>query len=798
MMNLGKPGLSRLLWLLCFPFTVQASGITILDAGPQTTWRAFIADNGTIRGYETFRNGEWMRIPFRTDDKSGPAWENVALSQPVSGIPVFTADQNGIAYRLAYRAEKDHLVVTAEMENRTDSLFVPFRSRLYLGIDAEMRSYPAWNQKFFPTLMRCEKSHFWGYFMSPEGRIAGICTSGPVASYGINYIYEGILKPKWGHQIFTGSLDLLHTGPLPARHPQRMNSLAPGERREWELHLGEIEGLETLKPALAAWGSIPAIECGRYTLSAGESTDLQLYGCTSETARVTVTAPDGSVEELSGRTFTPAKGPGEYLLTVTTSAGKQAEARVHVRREWSWYLTCARDFATRYPPLHSGAESMYGYYTIFRAERYFPTPEKSIRLTARFEDALARTWDTVAWQPRPVFRPHRIQNHTTLIGILVDLWRMSGDENYLRHASHIGDYICSEQVQSADGAYRSRNNVHYTAVIYPAKSMLELAAAEQELAPASAEWAERAQRHALSGARACADLLLRRDDIETEGDMTFEDGMITCSALQLALYALMQHEAPARNAYTAAAEYLYHKHRCLQQSEIPDARMRGGTLRYWEALDHYFAPNQVMNSPHGWTAWKIYASYYLYLLTGEENYLRDTMDTLGACVQIMDGNGWLRWGFVPDPYVRAKVFAEDPAHPGEGIPTVAIVGEQYLELITPWHRPDDDAAVMDFGQKGGQGDYTVFEIFKALEECALTQAFVIVRADGSLAAWNCTARRRGNVIEVTPAETCITGIHMNTAAPVRIRALFGNRELSARVDGMQWLGEKPACEKLNI
>lgn len=318
------------------------------------------------------------------------------------------------------------------------------------------------------------------------------------------------------------------------------------------------------------------------------------------------------------------------------------------------------------------------------------------------------------------------------------------------------------------------------------------------MAPASAEWAERAQRHALSGARACADLLLRRDDIETEGDMTFEDGMITCSALQLALYALMQHEAPARNAYTAAAQYLYHKHRCLRQSEIPDARMRGGTLRYWEALDHYFAPNQVMNSPHGWTAWKIYASYYLYLLTGEENYLRDTMDTLGACVQIMDGNGWLRWGFVPDPYVRAKVFAEDPAHPGEGIPTDAIVGEQYLELITPWHRPDDDAAVMDFGQKGGQGDYTVFEIFKALEECALTQAFVIVRADGSLAAWNCTARRRGNVIEVTPAETCITGIHMNTAAPVRIRALFGNRELSARVDGMQWLGEKPACEKLNI
>lgn len=63
-------------------------------------------------------------VPHRTTNPD-PAWENVALSQPVSGIPVFTADQNGIAYRLAYRAEKDHLVVTAEMENRTGQ---PFRA----------------------------------------------------------------------------------------------------------------------------------------------------------------------------------------------------------------------------------------------------------------------------------------------------------------------------------------------------------------------------------------------------------------------------------------------------------------------------------------------------------------------------------------------------------------------------------------------------------------------------------------------------------------------------------------------
>lgn len=790
--------LSAVMFLGIVP--AAASGVTVLDAGSHTTWRALIGEDGTLRGYETFREGTWQRVPFRTDVKAGPAWEHVVLTQPKPGVPVFTAEHEGIAYKLAYSAAKDHLVVKASMENRTDSAYAPLRSRLFLGIDAEMRSYPEWNDKFFPTLMRCEKSHFWGYFMSPEGRIMAVCTSDPVASYGINYIYEEILKWKWGHQIFTGSLDLLHRGPLPARHPHDLAALAPGQKRTWTLHLGEIASLEELKPALAAWGGVPMIECDRYTLTEGEAVRFRLFGDASRSAKISVTAPDHTTQSLDGETFTPRKGPGEYVLTVTTSAGKQAEARVYVRKNWSWYLTGARDFVAKYPPFMSGAESIYGYYVAFRAGRHFPAPEKSAPLVDRFERMLDRAWDTVAWECRTPFMPYRIQNHATMIGILVDLWRMTGEEKYLRQASHIGDYICSDRVQSADGAYRS-NKIHYTAVIYPAKSMLELASAEREQADAtgSARWDDAARRHGASAGRACADLLLRRDDIETEGDMTFEDGMISCSALQLALYALTLDDPSQRAAYTAAAEYIYRKHRCLQQSQIPDARMRGATLRYWEILDIYFAPNQVMNSPHGWTGWKIYASYYLYLLTGEERYLRETMDTLGACVQVMAADGRLRWGFIPDPYVHAHVFVEDPQHPTDGIPTDSIVGEQYLDMITPWHRPGgDDVGVLRFGTKGGQGDFTVFEIFKVLEECALEQAYVIVRKDGSLAAWNCEARRRGNVVEVTPAEGCVTGLHVNAAVPVEVKTRLSGRRVSARVDGMRWIGEKPACERLKI
>lgn len=590
--------------LAALPATAPAAApaasvpVTVLDAGPQSSWRVFIGQDGAIESYESLRHGVWQRVPFRDDIKAGPAWEGVTLSQPTPGVARYTAEQDGIRYSLSYEAAEDHLVVKARLENSSQKEFAPLRSRLHLGIDSDMKSYPEWNDKFFPTLMRCEKSHFWGYFMSPESRIMAVCTSDPVASYGINYIYEEILKWKWGHQIFTGSLDLLHAEPLPARHPHDLGALAPGQSREWTIHMGEIDGLEQLKPTLAAWGDVPMVECDRYTLLDGESTEIQLFGEGADRARISVAGPDGAAEPLEGRTFKPSKGPGEYILTITAPNGKQAEARVYVRNNWSWYQRHARDFVAKYPPFMSGAESIYGYYVAFRAGRHFPDPEKSEPLIERFDKMLDKAWDTVAWKCRTEFMPYRIQNHTTMIGILIDLWRLTGEENYLRQASHIGDYICSDAVQSPDGAYRS-NKIHYTAVIYPAKSMLELASAEREAADAtgSAWWDEAARRHGISASRACADLLLRRDDIETEGDMTFEDGMVSCAALQLALYALTQDDPAQRAAYTAAAEYIYQKHRCLQQSQIPDARMRGATLRYWEILDIYFAPNQVMNSP---------------------------------------------------------------------------------------------------------------------------------------------------------------------------------------------------------
>ena len=70
---------------------------------------------------------------------------------------------------------------------RPQTEYAPKAATLVLGIDSEMLSYPRWNYRYFPTLLRCEKTHFWGYLMTPQGRIMTLGSPDPVASYTMNY-----------------------------------------------------------------------------------------------------------------------------------------------------------------------------------------------------------------------------------------------------------------------------------------------------------------------------------------------------------------------------------------------------------------------------------------------------------------------------------------------------------------------------------------------------------------------------------------------------------------------------------
>ena len=331
--------------------------------------------------------------------------------------------------------------------------------------------------------------------------------------------------------------------------------------------------------------------------------------------------------------------------------------------------------------------------------------------------------------------------------------------------------------QGEDGAYRNKK-VHYTCVIYIAKSMLELVFAEANCQ--DIELQKKAKSHYQSVRKAIDELVKSLDNIDTEGEITLEDGMISCSALQIGMYALTL-PLEERKPYIKAAEYMMKIHACLEQQLIPDCRMNGASLRYWESQYDVMICTNMFNSPHGWTGWTIYAHYYLYLLTGKKKHLLSLMNAMGSCAQLMDEQGNLRWAFCCQPYVKALTLVPDKKHVIEdgyryvntnekayrGRYETREYTEQYIDMISGWYRMGeqkvtggyefcplifDNGFVEHVDNQGGCCDNDVHEIFKCMEEVVLKKAFVHENADGSLLCYGCRVVKKDNKVTVQMAD----------------------------------------------
>ncbi|MGL5019134.1 MAG: hypothetical protein ACRDBP_13440 [Luteolibacter sp.] len=331
-----------------------------------------------------------------------------------------------------------------------------------------------------------------------------------------------------------------------------------------------------------------------------------------------------------------------------------------------------------------------------------------------------------------------------------------------------------------------------------AKNILTVALAKA--AEKDPKWAVKAKEHFDSVRRAVDELALNLDNIQTAGEMTFEDGMISCSYTQLAMFALRQSDPTLAKKYLDAAVYLKDKHKCLSQILIPDSRMNGGSLRYWESqYDVMMTPN-MMNSPHGWSAWRIYGFWYLYLLTGEESHMNQVESALGSCAQLIDfKSGELRWAFVPDPHVLASVFQKDPATPGKPLRVNKVVSEQYIPIVSHWYKPAKGKYVFAYGETGGGAcNNTVHEIFKCVGEVMFENAYVLERADGSLVGWNCTVSRdQKGALHVVLAEACVSRVHLNLKKAGTVEIAFAKGKFqSAAKAGLSWAG--PGGEPFTI
>jgi len=771
-------------------------------------WRAVLDRFGRIRSYDAHVDGEMQSVLFRLDKYAGPAWfgqwggaeKRLRLRpvKPADDKPVFAAIHDGIRFGIEYRNDNDRLVLIATAANTTDEPWTPKAAGIRLGLDTYMQKYPDWNDTFFPTLIRGEKTHLWGYFMSPKGRILTISSPDPIASW--NYEYQ----PR-RHRIYTVSLDLLHTLPLPERHPQNLTQLLPGQEKSWTIFLEEVDDLKEVKPIVSKTINAPMFDMDRYTVAEGESSEITIY--TDEEISLSVTDPQGKVGRLNTGArqndqctivFTPDSGVGTYTFKAKNESGRVSEAMLYLRQPWSWYLKQARKEAIRCPQKAAGCcENWLGHFSTMLAKRYFPDETLDARAEANFRTILPLMYDLESGHQ--IAMPFRIQNSYYMFSLLTDVYRATGSIEDLELASKVADWLIKHQ--SPDGAYRN-GRTHYTCVAYGVKSMLELAAAEKELANTSDVWRERHRRHFQSAKAAINELERNLDNIQTEGQMTYEDGMISCSATQLAMWAVCVHDDREIARFRKAADYMFKGHRCLDQMIVPDCRYHEGTLRFWEAQYDVLIPRNMMNSPHGWTAWRIPGYYYMYLLTGEEEWLRRAMNSLGSCVQLIDGeSGRLRHCFAQDPFVNTSVFKRNSESGHGGVYVSEVIGEQYIEMISDFHKPKDlNKLLFAYSKEDGSScDNDVHEIFKALEEVALTSAYLIERADGSLITYNCKAEKVEGTVHIIPAEEVVSRVHLNLKTKHKVQVKFGSGEtVSGSYFAMQWIGPGGVPEDLRI
>ncbi len=721
-------------------------------------WRVEIDENNSIKALSIFRNDRWDTISFRNDRWAGPRWYFIP---PEKNIPIDDVSASkyaqlpaGIEHAIDYQLEGSRLKLTATLRNHSKDPFHPARAGLIFGLNNSMDTWPEWNNIYFPTLLRCESTHFWGYLMNPNGHILGIGSPNPIASWSLNYNtgYGSSVPnaPFWGHRIYTFNLDLLCSGKLPSRHPQALNSLKPGEEYSWVIYLEDISSLTDVPIILSKMCKARFIELERTTLE-----------------------PSGNHRSSID------------TLNVVESNGYHSQGMVYTRHPWSWYLQRARHAALKYTQKASwNCESWYGFYSAYLAQIYFPDQELLRQTNDRFNIVIPLMYDTLTMNPTQ--NPNRIQNHSTTLGIYVDRYRATGNVQDLEKAAQLADWII-KNAQVEDGSFRS-HKTHYTSVIYPAKSIMELYF--QEKMRKEPEWQERYQRHYASVKRAIDQLMLGIGKMDTEGQLTFEDGMVSCSALQIAAFALQQNDSIERKRYTDQALELLHNHDCLTQLAVPDGRMRGGTLRFWEAQYDVQMGHNMLNSPHGWTSWRTYATWYAYLLTGDEQWLIQTLNALGSCMQVISEDGVLRWAFVPEPQVHTVQTAPDYVFPKsgfniyndnqykaeEGIVVPVTVGEQYVPMISDWF-------------SANSSDNDVHEHFKCLEEVALTAAYVVERSDGTLQAYNCQAKKIKNTVVITPSEKIVSKVHLNLRTPTNVSIKWtGNMQKKYKANsGLQWI-----------
>ena len=135
-----------------------------------TGWEARISDKGYLeqiifkdkKGNDTipfFRSGLGNCGPSFYAEISG---KEITAAWIPDGYLSYRSTIDQVECRLTYQSWKGQPALKVTLENKGNVPFQPTKAGLKLGIDTYMDKYPDWFGKYFPTLMRNEKTHFYG------------------------------------------------------------------------------------------------------------------------------------------------------------------------------------------------------------------------------------------------------------------------------------------------------------------------------------------------------------------------------------------------------------------------------------------------------------------------------------------------------------------------------------------------------------------------------------------------------------------------------------------------------------
>ena len=395
--------------------------------------------NGKVTALETGA----FKVPFNGDFGFYVGEKEAELQKCENG---FAGSVDGVEFILDFAEKADHVELVIEIRNYSgEDITEPIG--LHTGIDSYMVDYPQWHEPFFPTLLRCEKTHIWGYYMNTAENALAFASMAPVASYNINY--NMFTEEDFGHRVTGTDIVFFQNTPLPQRHPQDLKVLRAGETYTNTIYWIPVERKEEIVPMIAKIAGVPMVQAQKYTCEKGEA--LHYTICCNDKVSCEIALPDGSICSCEDFVFAEY---GVYQLRVTAVNGKQAEATFCCRRDWDFYLQGAAKEALRKPQKASThVEGFYGLFSMFLAAKYNNDEYLLKKAYECFHEIMPYMFDQEKIEP--IVIPGRIQNTALFISILVDIYELAPQENqrYLELAAAFGDWIMTTQTE--DGAYRN-------------------------------------------------------------------------------------------------------------------------------------------------------------------------------------------------------------------------------------------------------------------------------------------------------------------------------------------------------